>query len=36
MFSDMPLVSVLLFVKGALDKHPEDLVAELLEQVHRA
>jgi len=34
MFSDMPLVSVLMWLKGAMDKHPEDLVAELLEQVH--
>ena len=34
MFSDMPLVSVMMFLKGALDKHPEDLVAELLDQVH--
>jgi beta-glucosidase len=36
MFSDMPLVSVLMFLKGALEVHPEDLVAELLEQVHSA
>jgi beta-glucosidase len=36
MFSDMPLVSVLMFLKSALDKHPEDLVAELLEQAHQA
>jgi len=36
MFSDMPLVSVLMFLKGALNKHPEDLMAELLEKVHSA
>ena len=36
MFGDMPLVSVLMFLKGALEKHPEDLVAELLEQAHNA
>jgi beta-glucosidase len=34
MFSDMPLVSVLMFLKDALDEHPEDLVAKLLKQVH--
>jgi beta-glucosidase len=34
MFSDMPLVSVLMFLKDALEKHPEDLVADLLGQVH--
>jgi len=34
MFSDMPLVSVLMFMKHALPKHPEDLIAEMLEQAH--
>jgi hypothetical protein len=34
MFSDMPLVSVLMFLKDALEKYPEDLVDELLEQAH--
>ncbi len=36
MFSDMPLVSVLMFLRDALEKHPEDLVDELLEQAHNA
>ncbi|MBK7897169.1 MAG: glycoside hydrolase family 3 C-terminal domain-containing protein [Anaerolineaceae bacterium] len=36
MFSDMPLVSVLMFQKDALPMHPEDLVAGLLQQVHAA
>jgi len=36
MFNDMPLVSVLMFQKESWSKHPEDLVAELLEQVHSA
>ena len=31
-FSDMPLVSVLMWQQRALDKHPEDIVAELLER----
>jgi len=34
MFNDMPLVSGLLFQKDAWDKHPEDIVEKLLEQVH--
>ncbi|MCA9953726.1 MAG: glycoside hydrolase family 3 C-terminal domain-containing protein [Anaerolineales bacterium] len=34
MFSDMPLVSVLMFQKDALPTHPEDMVADWLEQVH--
>ena len=34
MFSDMPLVSVLMFQKDALPMHPEDMVAGLLQQVH--
>jgi beta-glucosidase len=34
MFNDMPLVSVLMFIRRSLSQHPEDLVAELLEQVH--
>ncbi|MCA9902066.1 MAG: glycoside hydrolase family 3 C-terminal domain-containing protein [Anaerolineales bacterium] len=36
MFSDMPLVSVLMFQKDALPVHPEDMVAGLLQQVHAA
>ena len=35
MFNDMPLVSALLFQKDAWDKHPEDLVEELLQEVHK-
>jgi beta-glucosidase len=35
MFNDMPLVSVLMFQQDAYDNHPEDIVADLLEQVHR-
>lgn len=34
MFNDMPLVSVLLFQQRMWDTHPEDMVAELLKQVH--
>lgn len=34
MFSDMPLVSVLMFQQDTLPMHPEDMVADLLEQVH--
>ena len=34
MFNDMPLVSVLMFQKSAWDKHPEDIVEELLLRVH--
>lgn len=36
MFNDMPLVSVLLFQQQHLSAHPEDIVADLLEQVHQA
>lgn len=35
MFNDMPLVSVLMFQKDAWDKHPEDIVANLLQQVQK-
>lgn len=35
MFNDMPLVSVLMFQQHAYDSHPEDIVADLLQQVHR-
>lgn len=35
MFKDMPLVSVLLFQQGALNKPAEDLVDELLAMVHK-
>jgi len=34
MFNDMPLVSVLMFQKSAWNKHPEDIVEELLLRVH--
>ncbi len=34
MFSDMPLVSVLMFQQNSLPNHPEDIVAGLLAQVH--
>jgi beta-glucosidase len=34
MFSDMPLVSVLMFQQNSLPMHPEDIVAGLLAQVH--
>ena len=34
MFSDMPLVSVLMFQVNELPTHPEDMVAGLLQQVH--
>ena len=34
MFNDMPLVSGLLFQKDAWSVHPEDMVTELLQQVH--
>lgn len=34
MFSDMPLVSVLMFQSGSLPMHPEEIVAGLLQQVH--
>jgi beta-glucosidase len=36
MLGDMPLVSVLMWQQGALPKHPEDFVADLLEKVHSA
>ncbi|MCB9423423.1 MAG: glycoside hydrolase family 3 C-terminal domain-containing protein [Ardenticatenaceae bacterium] len=36
MFNDMPLVSVLMFQANALPMHPEDMVAGLLQQVHKA
>ncbi len=36
MFNDMPLVSVLLFQQRIWKTHPEDMVAELLQQVHGA
>jgi beta-glucosidase len=35
MIVDMPLVSVLMFQPDALPAHPEDMVADLLQQVHR-
>ncbi|HTP09457.1 MAG TPA: glycoside hydrolase family 3 C-terminal domain-containing protein [Anaerolineae bacterium] len=35
MIVDMPLVSVLMFQQNALPAHPEDMVADLLQQVHR-
>ena len=35
MFNEMPIVSELLFQKEAWDKHPEEIVADLLAQVHR-
>jgi beta-glucosidase len=34
LFNDMPLLSVLMWQKSARDKHPEDIVEELLQQVH--
>jgi beta-glucosidase len=34
MFNEMPLLSVLMWQKGAWDKHPEDMVEELLRQAH--
>ncbi len=34
MFNDMPLVSVLMFMKSSWSEHPEDIVADLLQQVH--
>lgn len=36
MFSDMPLLSVMLFQPEALPAHPEDVVDALLQQVHQA
>lgn len=35
MFNEMPAVSVLLFQRDAWSDHPEDIVADLLKQVHR-
>ena len=35
MFSDMPLVSVMMFQQHLWTQHPEEVVADLLEQVHR-
>ncbi len=34
MFNDMPLVSVLMFQKSAWARHPQDIMEELLQQVH--
>jgi beta-glucosidase len=34
MLNDMPLVSVLMFQKGSWSEHPEDIVADLLQQAH--
>lgn len=34
MFSSMPLYSVLMFFPQALEKHPDDLIADLLKQAH--
>jgi len=34
MFNDMPLMSVLMFQKNAWAVHPEDMVSDLLQQVH--
>lgn len=36
MFNDMPLVSVLMFLKNAWSVHPEDIGSDLLEQVHNS
>lgn len=36
MFNDMPIVSVLMFQQHMLPQHPEDIVADLLKQVHRS
>lgn len=35
MFNDMPVASVLLFQPTAWSEHPEDIVADLLQKVHR-
>ncbi len=35
MFNDMPLVSVLMFLKNELPAYPDDMVADWLAQVHR-
>ncbi len=34
MFNDMPLVSVLMFLKNGLPAYPDEMVADLLAQVH--
>jgi hypothetical protein len=34
MFMDMPLLSALLFQQAAFRQHPEDMVDDLLSQVH--
>lgn len=34
MFSDMPIISVLMFFPGALPKHPDEMVDEMLKQAH--
>lgn len=34
MFMDMPLVSVLMLHRRSLQTHPEDIIADLLQQVH--
>ena len=36
MFNDMPMVSVLMFQRDAWTMHPEEMVDELLKQVHSA
>ncbi|MFN8380291.1 MAG: glycoside hydrolase family 3 C-terminal domain-containing protein [Anaerolineales bacterium] len=36
MFSDMPLVSVLMFQQNSLPSHPDEIVAGLLAQVHNS
>ena len=36
MLGDMPLVSVLMWQRGAIPTHPEDFIADLLEKVHSA
>ncbi|QPC85167.1 glycoside hydrolase family 3 C-terminal domain-containing protein [Phototrophicus methaneseepsis] len=35
MYNEMPVVSVLLFQRDQWSEHPEDILADLLEQVHR-
>jgi beta-glucosidase len=35
MFNEMPVISVLLFQKEEWSEHPEDIVADLLKEVHR-
>jgi hypothetical protein len=34
MFSDMPIISVLMFFPGALPKHPDEMADEMLKQAH--